>query len=67
MAMKVVVFPPVEMEEAKKLETLLATMSEFMGVALKKTEVRVLQIEFPAERQDVATVLNKIAASKKKK
>ena len=67
MPMKVITFPPLETADAQKIEAMLVTMGEFMGVTMKKSEVRVLQVEFPAERQDVATVLNKIAASKKKK
>jgi len=64
---KVITFPPLSTEDALKVESLLKTMGEFMEVQFVKTEVRVLQVEFPVERQDVANILSKIAASKKKK
>ena len=64
---KVIVFPPLETEQANQVEKLLETMGAYMGVSFGKTEVRVLQVEFDADRTDVAQILSKIAAAKKKK
>lgn len=63
----VMTFPPLTPEEAAKFDKLLPTMGEFMDVKFTTSEVRVLQVEFDASRQDVKTVLNKLLTSMKRK
>ncbi|OGD40088.1 MAG: hypothetical protein A2V45_08175 [Candidatus Aminicenantes bacterium RBG_19FT_COMBO_58_17] len=62
---KTVQFPPLSEAEAAKIANLVKTMSEFMDTDLKLTEVRVLAIEYDADRIDVGQVISKIAAAKK--
>ena len=63
----VMTFPPLAPEDAAKVTNLLPTMGEFMDVKFLTSEVRVLQVEFDAQRLDVKTVLNKIITALKNK
>jgi hypothetical protein len=62
---KAIQFPSLPDEEAVKVKKMLDTMGEFMGVEFKVSEVRALNIEFDADRSDVAQILSRIASAKR--
>ena len=66
---RTVQFPPMNTEESVQILKLLDTMSEFMEVEIEhKTEtITILKVDFPSDRQDVLTILNKLITGKNKK
>lgn len=64
---KTVQFPALSDEEAAKIVKLTETMGEFMGTDLHLTEVRILAVEYDADRTDVGQVLTSLAQAKRPK
>ena len=60
-------FPPVGNTEKLKLQRFIKTTSEFMEVDFEIEEVTAIRVSVAAERQDVATLLRKVAANEKRK
>lgn len=66
--MKKIQFPPVDVQEEAKLKRFLTTVSEFMNIDIDIREVKIIEVLVGDDtRQDVITVLSKIAASQKDK
>jgi hypothetical protein len=66
---RTVQFPPLNEKEAAQIQKLVSTMNEFMEVEIECREetIKVLKVEFPGDRQDVLTILNKLILGKNKK
>lgn len=60
-------FPPVGSTEKIKLQRFIKTTSEFMEVDFEVDEVTAIRVSVDADRQDVATLLRKVAANEKRK
>ena len=60
-------FPPVGNTEKLKLQRFIKTTGDFMEVEFEIEEVTVIRVRVPASRQDVATMLRKVAANEKRK
>ena len=60
-------FPPVDNTEKIKLQRFIKTTSEFMEVDFEVGEVTIVRVSVAADRQDVATLLRKVAANEKRK
>jgi hypothetical protein len=64
---KKVVFPAVRGEARAKLDRFLKNVGEFMDVEIDLHETVIVEAEVDADRQDVVTILTKVAANEKRK
>ncbi len=57
-------FPPATAEQEVKLERFIKTVGEFMDGEIVIEKVTIIQAKVLSERQDIATILRKVAAKK---
>jgi hypothetical protein len=65
MPVKKIQFPAMEPAELAKLTKFLETTGQFMEVGIRVVEVTTVTAIVDAERADVVTILNKVAANEK--
>ncbi len=58
-------FPPLDQKKQDTVDRLLQTIGELMDVTFKTQQVIIKQVEFDAERADVATTIRRVIATLK--
>jgi hypothetical protein len=53
-------FPPLETKQQESVDRLLQTIGELMDVTFKSKQITIKQIEFDADRTDVASTVRRI-------